>query len=139
MSLQLSTSAKGAEGVDPLTGEQAREGKIAPGGVTIEHAAQVTTLSLIALRRLHFPLDGVTDREVDEAARTVLAALGLGSATLAFETGVGLRSRSLLWPDGPMTWELLERPGAQPRAFELTGEQAVALLEDAITWLGAPG
>ncbi len=124
--------AKGAEGVDPLTGEQAREGKIAPGGVTIEHAAQVTTLSLIALRRLHFPLDGVTNREVDEAARTVLAALGLCSATLAFETGVGLRSRSLLWPDGPMTWELLERPGAQPRAFELTGEQAVALLEDAI-------
>lgn len=101
-------------------------------GVTIEHAEQVTTLSLIALRRLHFPLDGVTNREVDEAARTVLAALGLCSATLAFEAGVGLRSRSLLWPDGPMTWELLEHPGAQPRAFELTGEQAVALLEDAI-------
>lgn len=123
---------RGAEGIDPLTGEQAREGRIAPGGVTVEYAEQTTTLSLICLRRLRFPLDGKTSATIDQAARTVLTALGLCGATLAFEAGVGLRSRSLLWPDGPMIWELLERPGIPPRQFELTGEQAIALLKQAI-------
>jgi CRISPR-associated protein Csb1 len=123
---------KGAEGLDPLTGEQAREGRIAPGGVTVEYAEQTTTLSLICLRRLRFPLDGKADLAADHAARTVLAALGLCSATLAFEGGVGLRSRSLLWPDAPMSWQLLERPGTPPREFQLTADQAIALLNEAI-------
>ncbi len=101
-------------------------------GTTIEYAEQTTTLSMICLRRLKFPIDGKTGHATDYAARTVLAALGLCGATLAFETGVGLRSRSLLWPEGPMHWELLERPGAKPREFALTGEQAVALLNEAI-------
>jgi len=101
-------------------------------GVTLEYAEQVTTLSLIALRRLRFPVNGENNEAADAAARTLLTALGLCAATLAFGNGVGLRSRSLLWPDGPMTWELLERPGAEPRSFELSGEQAVALLNEAI-------
>ena len=101
-------------------------------GATIEYAEQTTTLSLICLRRLRFPLDGKTSATIDQAARTVLTALGLCGATLAFEAGVGLRSRSLLWPDGPMIWELLERPGTPPRQFELTSEQAIALLKQAI-------
>lgn len=102
-------------------------------GTTIEYAEQVTTLSLIGLRRLRFPVNDESNEQADQAARTLLVALGLCAATLAFENGVGLRSRSLLWPDGPMTWELLERPGSEPRLFELTGEQAVALLNEAIT------
>ena len=101
-------------------------------GVTIEYAEQVTTLSLIALRRLHFPVNGGRSDDADHAARAVLAALGLCAATLAFENGVGLRSRSLLWPDGPMTWELLEKPGQAPRMFELTCEQALELLNEAV-------
>lgn len=101
-------------------------------GVTVEYAEQVTTLSLICLRRLCFPLNGKTGEATDQAAHTVLAALGLCGATLAFEAGVGLRSRSLLWPDGPMVWELLELPGVTPREFELTGEQAVVLLNEAV-------
>ncbi len=102
-------------------------------GVTLEYAEQVTTLSLIALRRLRFPVNGENNEAANTAARTLLTALGLCAATLAFENGVGLRSRSLLWPDRPMTWELLERPGAEPRSLELTGDQAVALLNEAIT------
>ena len=69
---------------------------------------------------------------MDVAARTVLAALGLTAATLAFETGTDLRSRCLLWPDGPMVWELLDRPGEEPRRFSLTGDAAVDLLEEAV-------
>lgn len=108
-------------------------------GVTIEYAEQTTTLSLIGLRRLRFPADGVSRDEADNAARTVLAALGLCAAVLAFEAGVGLRSRSLLWPDGPMAWELLERPGEVPKTFELTADEATALLQEAVAAAGQNG
>lgn len=102
-------------------------------GVTIEYAEQVTTLSLICLRRLRFPLNGKADAdtEVDVAARTVLAALGLCAATLAFESGMGLRSRCLLWPDGPMEWELLDKPGQPPARYCLTSQEAVTILKQA--------
>jgi CRISPR-associated protein Csb1 len=101
-------------------------------GVTIEYAEQITTLSLICLRRLRFPLGGKVDAEVDGAARTVLAALALAAATLAFEAGVDLRSRCLLWPDAPMAWELLEHPSEDPEQFLLTSEGAVRLLNSAV-------
>lgn len=100
-------------------------------GLTIEYAEQTTTLSLICLRRLRFPLDGTPDPQVDVAARAVLAALGLAAATLAFESGTDLRSRCLLWPDGPMIWELLDRPGEDPKRFTVTADRVVQLLNDA--------
>lgn len=98
-------------------------------GATIEYAEQLTTLSLIALRRLRFPVSGKTSLEIDAAARTVLSALGLCAATLAFEAGMGLRSRCLLWPEGPMTWELLAKPGETPQTFSLTGKEAIQLVK----------
>lgn len=101
-------------------------------GVTIEYAEQITTLSLICLRRLRFPIAGTTTPERDIAARTVLAALGLCGATLAFESGAALRSRCLLWPEGPMEWELLDRPGEAPTSYALTGKSAIKLLNSAI-------
>ena len=57
-------------------------------GATIEYAEQLTTLSLIALRRLSFPVDGTASNETNQAGRAVLAALGLCAATLAFEHGM---------------------------------------------------
>lgn len=102
-------------------------------GVTIEYGEQTTTLSLICLRRLRFPIERKLDPTADLAARTVLAALGLSSAALAFENGVGLRSRCLLWPGDGMKWELLDRPSVKPREFSLTGDQAIALLQTAVT------
>jgi CRISPR-associated protein Csb1 len=149
---------KGAEGLNPLKTEpfaldyriavgrdeleirnhansadrDARQGDIAPGGVTLEYAEQLTTLSLIVLRRLRFPSNGKTSPKSDLAGQTVLAALGLCAATLAFEAGMGLRSRCLLWPEGPMTWELLARPGEAPKSFSLTAEQAVSMLQGAV-------
>jgi CRISPR-associated protein Csb1 len=102
-------------------------------GLTIEYAEQTTTLSLICLRRLRFPLNSrPPQQEVDVAARTVLAALGLCAATLAFEAGTDLRSRCLLWPDGPMVWELLDRPGVEPQHYLLSREAAIGLLEAAV-------
>lgn len=100
-------------------------------GITIEYAEQTTTLSLICLRRLRFPINGNTTTH-DSAARTALAALGLCAATLASEAGVDLRSRCLLWPDGEMRWELLDRPGAEPALYTLTTDSAIDLLAKAV-------
>ncbi len=108
-------------------------------GVTIEYAEQTTTLSLIALRRLRFPVDGKPDAELDAAARTALAALGLCAATLAFESGADLRSRCLLWPEGAMQWQLLDRPGEAPREFDLSSAEAIKLLAAAVNQTKAKG
>ncbi|HLH38657.1 MAG TPA: type I-U CRISPR-associated protein Csb2 [Bryobacteraceae bacterium] len=51
-----------------------KEGKLNHGGVTMAYAEQQTVLSLAALRRLRFPVDGLSKPEADLAARTVLAA-----------------------------------------------------------------
>ena len=106
---------------------------ISPGGVTIEYAEQTAVLSLPALRRLRFPInDGALNAEVDAAGRTVLAALALAAAALAADNGLDLRSRCLLWPVGPLTWELLEKPGDAPREFTINRESSIALLKEAI-------
>ncbi|MBI5770292.1 MAG: type I-U CRISPR-associated protein Cas7 [Verrucomicrobia bacterium] len=101
-------------------------------GTTIEYAEQVTTLSLIVLRRLCFPTNGAPTSEVDMAGRTVLAALGLCAATLAFESGLALRSRCLIWPEDAMIWELLAKPGDKPETFSLSSDEAIALLQAAV-------
>lgn len=108
---------------------------IADGGFTLTHALQTTIISLPTLRRLRFPL---TDKAPEQqqaaniAARTTLAAIGLAAATLAREQGADLRSRCQLFPTGPFVWELLDRPGAEPTRFSLSGDEACALLKSAI-------
>ena len=157
--------AKGAEGPDVMTAPEmevsyristnehvvdhsnrlvtrwpdAKEGRIAPGGVTVEYADHTTVLSLAVLRRLRFPLEGNwhpsdEQRARDAAARTVLAALALCAAELAAERGFGygLRSRCLLWPDEPRTWELLDTPGCEPKKYRLDGNAAVGILRRAV-------
>ena len=106
---------------------------IADGGFTLSRARQTTTLSLAVLRRLRFPLDGAADSvpEVDLAARTVLAALGLAAGTLA-RSDVDLRSRCQLFAEGESAWQLLDRPAQTPQEFQLDTDAALALLAEAI-------
>lgn len=112
---------------------EAKERGIAPGGVTIDYAEQLTTISLIALRRLRFPVaESGKHGDANIAAQVVLTALGLCAATLAFENGMGLRSRCLLWPEEAMIWELLQTPGSTPSKFTLSVENAISLLQDSI-------
>jgi len=109
------------------------------GGFTISKAVQTTTLSLPALRRLHFPPTPgeVATTEVNNAARTALAALGLCAATLAREAGCDLRSRCQLVATTPFKWELLDRPGEEEhKRFTLAADDAVRLLKEAIADLG---
>ncbi len=102
------------------------------GGATLDYAEQTIVLSLPALRRLRFPVDGKTTLARDNAGRTVLVALALTAAALAAESGFDLRSRCLLWPTGPLTWELLETPGKSPEKLSITSEVAIKLLNDAV-------
>jgi CRISPR-associated protein Csb1 len=71
---------------------------ITDGGFTLSTARQTTTLSLAVLRRLRFPLNGAADsnHDIDIAARTALAALGLAAGALA-RVDTDLRSRCQLF------------------------------------------
>ena len=110
------------------------------GGFTISKATQTTVLSLAALRRLRFPLDGAADseHETDVSARTALAALGLAAGVLA-RNDADLRSRCQLVAETAPTWELLDRPGASPKAFNLDADAALRLLDDAVNEAGRAG
>jgi CRISPR-associated protein Csb1 len=119
---------------------------IANGGFTISRALQTTVLSLTALRRLRFPLNNEADSDVfvDQAARVTLAAIALVAATLVREEGADLRSRCQLFPTQKFVWELLDTPGEEPKAFNLTGKESEELMRQAIAeaitaklpWLG---
>ncbi len=147
--LQIRAGAKVVKNKDgswSVAGDQKAKGAISPseinhgnippdiaaGGVTIRQALQTTVISLAGLRRLRFPVNGDSSVERDDAARAVLAALGLCAATLAAESGFDLRSRCLLWPEQEMTWEVLDRPGQAPKTFTLDSDAGIKLLNDAI-------
>jgi CRISPR-associated protein Csb1 len=104
------------------------------GGVTVSSAEQTVVLSLPALRRLRFPINGEPQSrtEVDDAARTVLAALGVCAAALAAEAGLDLRSRCLLWPTAPLSWELLGKPGVEEKGLTLGADEAIGLLNESV-------
>lgn len=97
-------------------------------GVTVDYAEQTITLSLAVLRRLRF---GGASAGAEVAARCVLASLGILAATLSSAEGEALRSRCLLWPDGPIAWELLEAPGVEPKRFEADAALALASVKNA--------
>lgn len=115
---------------------EANHGNVTPtigeGGVTVGKATQTTVLSLPALRRLHFPVDGRPAPAADEAARTALAALALCAAALTREQGCDLRSRCLLVPTESVQWELLDGTASSEEPFELTAEQAIDVYRQAV-------
>jgi CRISPR-associated protein Csb1 len=108
---------------------------ITPGGVTIARAQQTTVISLTALRRLRFPLTGAADSnpQADLAARTVLAALGLTAAALTRDESADLRSRCHLIATSAPEWELIDKPGEESKRFQLSGQSACKLLEEAVS------
>ena len=128
---------RGGTSGTPGNPSKANHGNITPtisdGGFTISRALQTTVLSLPALRRLRFPVNGGSpDSRVDQAARTALAAQALFAATLVREQGADLRSRCLLFPTAPAVWELLDRPGEQPQKFEFPSDQGREVYRQAV-------
>lgn len=156
--LQIRAAAKivkGADGTYALAENEKSSGAVSPseinhgnippdvdnktGGVTLDYAEQTAVLSLAALRRLHFPVNGERSEERDVAGQTVLAAVALAAAALAYETGFDLRSRCLLWPENTSEWELLAKPGEDPQRFVLTAKDAIKAFKDAVASAEALG
>ena len=111
--------------------KNSREDVLNHGGVTIGWAEQTTVLSLAALRRLRFPLNGATQKNqtaIDDAARTVLAALALAAICSLDRDGFDLRSRCLL--DGkPGAFEFIG--GGETKPFGVKAEHAYEVLDKA--------
>ena len=107
---------------------------ISDGGFTLSKARQSTTLSLAVLRRLCFPINGAVESDVktDLVARTALAALGIAAGTLA-RVDTDLRSRCQLFAEHEPVWSLLDIPGEKPKEFELCPDDAIELLNTAIS------
>ncbi len=101
-------------------------------GVRCRYAEQTTVISLGAIRKLQFPVDSKTSADLDNAGRTVLAAIALCAGVLAAERGTSLRSRCHLHPVAPRKWQLLDKPGTEGREFELGGEAAMEILRGAV-------
>lgn len=111
------------------------------GGVTIDYALQTSVLSLPALRRLRFPVEGEQTSERNLAARTVLAALGLVAVAEHFQQGAFLRSRCDLVPElGELTIERVRSATVSADdKFSLTPQEAIAIYDQAVAIAAAQG
>jgi CRISPR-associated protein Csb1 len=110
--------------------------KLNHGGVTVEYSEQQSVLSLAALRRLRFPVDGHLEPERDLAGQTLITALGLAAMCFLDEDGYDLRSRCLL--DGkPGAFELIGRGESVPLTLD-AGEAADLLAAAAKAATGLP-
>lgn len=108
------------------------------GGVTFEFAQQFIVISLPAIRRLHFPVEGSEDQRRNAAAWTALTALGIAAADLSVRKGCDLRSRCLLVPDPshPVAWECIGGDGSV-KSFSIG--DATRLLREAASAAAASG
>ena len=105
---------------------------IADGGVTVNKINKVTVVSLPALRRLSFPINGAVSVEVNQKARTVLASLALCAATLSEEQGCDLRSRCLLRPITAPVWEIIDSPKEETKKYTITSSIALSVYKEAV-------
>ncbi len=136
-------SRKGTEGKagDP---SHINHGNIRPsidsqaGGVSIDTAIQIVVLSFGALRKFRFPtdptgaqVDAARRPAVETAARTAIAALGIAGIVFAYEDDYDLRSRCVLRPTSPLSFELLRRGASDSESVALDRAGAVKLLSDA--------
>ena len=109
-----------------------------PGGVTIDYASLTSVISLPALRRLRFPLDGTESESVNNAARTVLAAMALSAIAAQHEGGYDLRSRCLLIPERDATIEKVANNGKTTQ-YDLEHAATLALYRQAVEDAKAAG
>lgn len=125
-------SAAGYGNVTPQTA--------AHGGITMDHALQIATVSLPALRECRFPNeDGAVEHERDVAGRGMLAALAMRMLALQVEHGYDLRSGCLLVPTVDPKVELLNGLGDQLATWPLLGTDTNELLGEAAKQGGEHG
>lgn len=129
--LNWSIGKDGAKGAQKPS--EINHGNVAPstqeGGVTVAYAEQTAILSLAALRKIGF---GDASPEKAEAARALLAALGLLAYAKATEEGWDLRSRCCLVPERKTAWEIISASGEISK-FSVDSKTAVDLYNSAVT------
>ncbi len=106
------------------------------GGITCDYALQTSVISLAGLRRLRFPTGdkkgkAALDPKVDDAARAVIATLGLVALTSSRDRGYALRSRCDLVADGIAPFEVLGQDGTAEK-YELGTTKAIELYQEAV-------
>jgi CRISPR-associated protein Csb1 len=111
---------------------KSKDGEFIGGGVTFEYAEQTTVLSLAALRRLRFPIDGTSSADADLAARTVLAALALAAVAHQIDPpDYFLRSNCQLVLESAPKFQLVAT-AANVDEFTITATDADALFAEAV-------
>ncbi|MHB1627414.1 MAG: type I-G CRISPR-associated RAMP protein Csb1/Cas7g [Bacilli bacterium] len=112
---------------------------VEPGGGTVSRAEITSVLSLVALRKLSFPVPSSThaQEQLDHSARTMLAALGLAGIALQYAEGFDLRSGCLLAPKQPLQLEIVHGAGQPPHLYRLDKSAVFSLYHDALADLRA--
>lgn len=133
----------GAPGKDAGRPSMAGYGNVVPsladhGGITMDHALHLTTLSLPGLRECRFPFQNESAEERREdwdiAGRMMLAALALTMLAEQAQRGYDLRSGCLLVPVQEPTVELVGRLGEVVESWPLAGLDARRLLKRTVAW-----
>jgi CRISPR-associated protein Csb1 len=132
------TEAAAGKGATRVRPSEVNHGNIAPSvsplGITCAYAEQTAVITLAGLRRLRF--GGNVAR--DDAARALIAALGLVALIEQDAQGYALRSRCDLVCDGPSPLEVVAFDGTVT-SLDLTRDEAAALYAEAIVAARAAG
>lgn len=113
----------------PLKPSEINHSNIAPSlqqlGVSVDYLQHTLVISMAALRRLHFPVNGKPSADVDTHAQATLAALALAASLAQDRAGYFLRSRCDLVPEAgaPSHFQIVRADG--------TTEDLVLGFEDA--------
>ena len=102
------------------------------GGITMDHALQIATVSLPALRECRFPQAGDRRPERDVAGRTMLAALALRMLATQVERGYDLRSGCLLVPGEEPVFEVIDHVGQVTDRWPVLAIDSSQILRSAI-------
>lgn len=103
------------------------------GGITCDYIRQTTTVSLAAIRQLHFPVSGKAANETSAAAQAVLAAIAIHAATLNTARGWHLRACCDLIPgEGEIpAWEIIGQGTGKNETLDASASRE--LLKEAIS------
>ena len=104
----------------------------AHGGITMDHALQIATISLPALRECRFPNGGKPSAERNWAGRLMLAALGVRMLAAQVERGYDLRSGCLLAPEQEPELELVDHLGQTVEHWPVLSVPSSEILSAAI-------
>lgn len=92
------------------------------GGYSMQSIRQHAQITLLGLRRLHFPVPGKSDDQqhaIDQAARTVLLLLALIALRAQMDEGYDLRSGCALLPTRSPVVTQIGRTASEHTAWEL--------------------